>query len=152
MDESVSARESAHWEAHRRSGRYGISRWRLSTRRSAARRGKLAVVSSAPSAVVDSESPPSFAALEMVIADMAPSPWVAWSASGAYWDRKAGSGNASMLGSQLFKTRGMCSPRPCWDEPLADADTQGEVPVVLDLRRASGPAAHKRGRHTHALN
>ena len=44
--------------------RYGISRWQLSTWRSAARRGELAVTSSAPS-VVDSESPPAFAALEV---------------------------------------------------------------------------------------
>ena len=42
--------------------RYGISRWQLSTWRSAARRGELAV---APAAVVDSESQPAFAALEV---------------------------------------------------------------------------------------
>jgi len=41
---------------------YGISRWQLSTWRSAARRGELAV---APAAVVDSESQPAFAALEV---------------------------------------------------------------------------------------
>ena len=45
--------------------RYGISRWRLSTWRSAARRGELEIASSAPSAVFDSESPPTFAALEV---------------------------------------------------------------------------------------
>ena len=45
--------------------RYGISRWQLSTWRSAARRGELAVGSSAPAAVVDSESQPAFAALEV---------------------------------------------------------------------------------------
>ena len=42
--------------------RYGISRWQLSTWRSAARRGELAV---APPAVVDSQSQPAFAALEV---------------------------------------------------------------------------------------
>ena len=42
--------------------RYGISRWQLSTWRSAARRGELAV---APAAVVDSESQPAFVALEV---------------------------------------------------------------------------------------
>ena len=42
--------------------RYGISRWQLSTWRSAARRGELEV---AAGAVVDSESPPAFAALEV---------------------------------------------------------------------------------------
>ena len=45
--------------------RYGISRWQLSTWRSAARQGELAVASSAPPRVVDSESPPAFAALEV---------------------------------------------------------------------------------------
>ena len=49
--------------------RYGISRWQLSTWRSAARRGELAVASPAP--VVDSESQPAFAALEV---DSAPGP------------------------------------------------------------------------------
>ena len=44
--------------------RYGISRWQLSTWRSLARRGELAVSSlSAP--VVDSQSQPAFAALEV---------------------------------------------------------------------------------------
>ena len=51
--------------------RYGISRWRLSTWRSAARRGELEVASSVPGSVVDSESPPTFAALEV---DSAPGP------------------------------------------------------------------------------
>ena len=45
--------------------RYGISRWQLSTWRSLARRGELAMASSAPPAVVDSESQPAFAALEV---------------------------------------------------------------------------------------
>ena len=42
--------------------RYGVSRWQLSAWRSAARRGELAV---APRAVVDSQSQPAFAALEV---------------------------------------------------------------------------------------
>ena len=51
--------------------RYGISRRRLSERRSATHRGKLEIASSAPPAVVDSESPPTFAALKV---DRAPGP------------------------------------------------------------------------------
>ena len=45
--------------------RYGLSRWQLSTWRSAARQGEFAVASSAPPAMVDSEPQPAFAALEV---------------------------------------------------------------------------------------
>ena len=45
--------------------RYGISRWQLSTWRSAARRGELAVASSAEPVGVGSQPQPAFATLEM---------------------------------------------------------------------------------------
>ena len=45
--------------------RYGISRWQLSTWRSAARRGELAVASSAEPVDVESQPQPAFAALEV---------------------------------------------------------------------------------------
>ena len=45
--------------------RYGISRWQLSTWRSAARRGELAVASSAEPVDVESQPQPGFAALEV---------------------------------------------------------------------------------------
>ena len=51
--------------------RYGISRWQLSTWRSLARRGELAVTSSAEPVDVESQSQPAFAALEV---DSAPGP------------------------------------------------------------------------------
>ena len=52
-------------------GRYGISRWQLSTWRSLARQGKLAVASSAEPANVEPRPQPAFAALEV---DGAPGP------------------------------------------------------------------------------
>ena len=52
-------------------GRYGISRWQLSTWRSLARQGKLAVASSAEAVNVEPRPQPAFAALEV---DGAPGP------------------------------------------------------------------------------
>ena len=45
--------------------RYGVSRWQLSTWRSLAREGKLAVTSSAEAVGVEPQPPPAFAALEV---------------------------------------------------------------------------------------
>ena len=45
--------------------RYGVSRWQLSTWRSLARQGKLAVASSAEAVGVEPQPPPAFAALEV---------------------------------------------------------------------------------------
>ena len=81
--------------------RYGISRWQLSTWRSLARQGKLAVASSAEAVGVEPQPQPAFAALEV---DSATGP----SPMGVGCDRVARGDGAPRWRYRRFAGRGDC--------------------------------------------